>query len=600
MKRILFYHHFDPQNEIKGYVLYFLKAFKDLGCDICFASNSELSKNETRKLKSLTNHILLRENKGYDFASWRDQLLSWGAEKLSIYAQVIIANSTIYGPLFPVDGLLDDIHKSGVDFWAPTLHSAAHGIPVHVQPYVCVFNKKLHQSPAFWTFWRSIQDDYENAWDVIWKAEIRMTYDFVMAGFTYGVYFDVADVREVRALGHYEPFVLHAASYMIKKAKLPFVKVKAFYHLETRALQQAPLIFAALEHTRSPYPTELITDHLRRTTPLSWHKNLKPTMIGQGLDVSTVKKTNKTYPKIGVFVHLFYKDSFPTLINYLGNIPSDFDLNITTSNKALKNSFNSSALKHISCLKSIDIRLIKNRGRDIAPWIIEFRDKHLQYDLALKLQVKRHAQHPEMFSQLWNSFMFESLLHSKEHVTIILDAFLRDPQLGLAFPTYPPFYNLIYPQGYRGSPEDQMWYQAILDKFDCANPADPNQPIFSAGGMSWYRPKAFEALLSSDYKYTDFPAEPFPTSGTLGHGLERALPYIAQSTGYTYRTVMPVDLLRQSFLMYEDRIMSTYISESHSSDITHPPMTNQISQKHIFSVLSFIRNKLWPSKTKFQ
>lgn len=566
MNRILIYHHFDPSDIIDDHVIYFLKAFRAEGCDISFGSNSNLSQTEVAKLDELADKVTLRENRGFDFASWRDQLQSHGKEGLEAYDQVIIANSTTYGPLFPLGELFTSLETQSFDFWAPTLHTAAYGIPLHVQPYVLIVRKRLHQSEVFWDFWNSIQDDYKDQWDIICKAEIRLTYEFCKGGFNYAVGAKLDDTNEVRALGHYEPFVLHAAALHISESKLCFVKVKAFYHYDARPLQQTPFIFEALKKQESRYPENLIVEHQRRTSPLSWHKNLPGTMIGDNLSPlqvvqnDGVKESAQPSDKpIGVFAHIYYPDSFNYLKKYLKNIPTLFDMNITTPDETLVDLLLLEDLqRYLPKLCSIEIRVVENRGRDIAPWVLDFRDKQFDYDIAIKLHVKRHSNQPRVFGQIWNDYMFESLLGNKTQVKTVLDSFSRDSRLGIAFPTYPPFYNLIYPRGYWGSGEDQSWRQKILTDLQCEVPEESSQPIFSAGGMSWYRPEALRRLFESEYKLKDFPSEPFPLSGTIGHGLERAIPYIAQSDGFSFRTLMPGGLLRRSFLLYEDRIMSSF------------------------------------------
>ena len=471
MKRILIYHHFDPRDIIDDYVIYFLKAFRAEGCDISFGSNSNLNQIELAKLDDVVNKITLRENRGFDFASWRDQLQGYGKERLEVYDQVIIANSTTYGPLFPLDELFTFLETQSFDFWAPTLHTAAYGIPVHVQPYVLVVRKGLHQSDVFWDFWNSIQDDYEDQWDIIWEAEIRLTYEFYKEGFNYAVGANLEDASEIRALGHYEPFVLHAAAHLISQSRLCFVKVKAFYHLDSRSLQQTPLIFDALKNQDSKYPVKLIVEHQRRVSPLSWHRNLPGTMIGDSLlplkvahkDGENQREQLSDEP-IGVFAHIYYPDSINYLKKYLKNIPTLFDLNITTPDQSLENLLMLDELQqYLPKLRSIEIRVVENRGRDIAPWILEFRDKQFDYDIALKLHVKRHANQPKVFGQIWNDYMFESLLGNDVQIETILDSFSRDSRLGIAFPTYPPFYNLIYPRGYWGSGADQSWRQKNSD-----------------------------------------------------------------------------------------------------------------------------------------
>jgi rhamnosyltransferase len=280
--------------------------------------------------------------------------------------------------------------------------------------------------------------------------------------------------------------------------------------------------------------------------------------------------------RIGIFVHLFYLEKLDLLIYYLANIPFPFDLNVTTPSKKLKTELEQRLKGRLEHLRMLDIRIIENRGRDIAPWITEFRDKHLSYDLGLKLHVKQHSQRPDVFSYMWNNYLFDSVLESEESVREIVAAFEADEKLGILFPTYPPFYNMMFPQGYYGTAEDQDYRLEAFRRLGINPPAETAQPIFSAGGIQWYRPKALSALFTSDIVNEDFPPEPYPTSSTLGHGLERAIPYIAQAAGFSYRLSMPLRILKEGFQMYEDRIMSVYLSDSAGAAVVTPTIKQSI------------------------
>lgn len=555
-KRIILYHHFDGRNIIDEYVIYFLQQFRDYGCDLVFHSNSELPDTELQKIEPLVIRSKLRENRGFDFASWKEMVFDSGKDALAEYDEVIFANSTFYGPLYPPEEIFGKMEESDCDFWAPTKHSAAYGIPEHVQPYFLVCRKNVVASDAFWAFWASIKPDYPDLWTLIWEGEIRLSYELVSAGFKYGVYADMGDYREMREIGHYEPFVLHAAPYLIESKRLPFVKTKAFYNYQARPFTNSQFIFRALDWTESPYPRHLITDHIGKTAALSWSKNMAGTLLVS--DRSGAADDYSSALKLGVFAHLFYLDNLDIFFKYLKNIPVPFDLNITTPSEELKeeieNQFDSYGLENTE----LEVRIVENRGRDAAPWILEFKDKHLKYDLAAKLHVKLHSQQSPVFSHTWNRYLFDSMMANPGHVADIIDAFESDPQLGMVFPTYPPLYNMIYPHGYSGSPEDQHYRQVCFDKLGITPPEENAQPLFSAGGMSWYRPRALEKLIDGPITIEDFPPEPLPTSSTFAHGFERAIPYIAQSAGYSFKLALTQTQLEDFFQMYEDRVLSHY------------------------------------------
>lgn len=588
-KRIAIYHHFDKDNVIDEHVLYTLREFDNFGCEILFVSNSQLNRQETSKLNGLVSEVTLRENVGYDFAGWKQVLLEKGKYFFTAYDELVILNSTVYGPLFPLDEMFQAMEEKGYDFWAPTGHTAVYGIPKHVQPYILVVQKRLHQSDAFWLYWDSIRETFDDLWDVINNGEIRLTLDWEKAGFKSGIYVGCSDEREMREVGIYEPFTMHLVNYLVQKERLPFVKVKAFYKNEGRPFTLTRFIFSALDATGSVYPQDLIIRHQRRVSPLSWHKNLPTTLYipeDRGEPLTLVVND-----KIGVFGHFFYADMLVSTIEYLKKLPYQFDMYITTGNEVIAQELRDLASQVDWNLDVLEVKVVENRGRDIAPWLLEFRDQHLQYDVALKIHLKKHSQHQDAFGFEWNHYMYECLMKSPHYISEIVNMFHENPDLGIIFPPYSPLYNMVFPEGYYGSLEDQAQRQYVLDDLDASPPAEDCQPIFSAGTMYWYRPVALQKLLTWDIDYSKFPIEPHPHAGTLSHGIERVLPYIAQSAGYSYRNVMPMSELLKGYQMYEDRIMSYYDKIYPESIHVHPNVRQSVMNL-IISLRNLYRKRM--------
>lgn len=570
--RLFVFHHYDRDDIVDEYVLYALRAFRDFGAKLLFVSNSALAEADVAKVREFADCVTLRPNRGYDFAGWKQVLLERGRVFCARFDEVVLVNSSFYGPLFDLSGMFEEMaRRKDCDFWTPTQHAAAYGIPFHVQPYFLVVRRALHQSDAFWNFWQSVREDFSDLWDAIWNAEIRLTQDWCAAGFRCSTYVDLPDKREIRPIGYYEPYAMHAVDLMIASYRLPFVKVKAFYKLEKRPFTLTRDIFAAMDEAQSDYPRDLIVRHQRRVSPLSWHKNLPGTLMvcpSDGAENTVPARSGNG--RIGVFGHFFYPDMLEGAIGYLRNIPYEFDMFLTTGSEESAAAIRSSAAEADLKLGALEVKPVQNRGRDIAPWLIEFRDEHLRYEIALKIHLKKHSHYPEIFGAKWNRYMYECLLKSPRYVAEIVRAFDDQPDLGIAFPPYAPLYNMVFPQGYYGSPEDQAHRQGVLDALGIAPPAEPCQPIFSAGGMSWYRPRALRRLLEWQIGYEDFPAEPHPTSGTISHGLERVIPYVAQAEGYSYRLLMPLPELETGYQMYEDRIMSVFDEIMRESPEHHP------------------------------
>ena len=102
--------------------------------------------------------------------------------------------------------------------------------------------------------------------------------------------------------------------------------------------------------------------------------------------LNSIKDDLKT-KKVGVFLHIFYPELGETIAAYLKNIPCSIDIFISTkedSVQALKNVF-----ARVENAHRVDVRHFSNIGRDVAPFIVGFKDQILNYDLILKLHSKK-------------------------------------------------------------------------------------------------------------------------------------------------------------------------------------------------------------------
>ena len=53
--------------------------------------------------------------------------------------------------------------------------------------------------------------------------------------------------------------------------------------------------------------------------------------------------------------------------------------------------------------------------------------------------------------------------------------------------------------------------------------------------MFWVRSGALKTLYELNLSWDDYPLEPIGYDGTILHAIERLLPIIAESNGYSYR-----------------------------------------------------------------
>src|SRR5665811_558301 len=120
---------------------------------------------------------------------------------------------------------------------------------------------------------------------------------------------------------------------------------------------------------------------------------------------------------------------------YLHNIPFPFALYMSTDSEQKKHQIEQLFVGWPYGL--IEVRVVPNRGRDIAAKIIGFHDVHERYPYVLHLHTKQ-SQHKDYLAS-WRKFIFESLLGTPDAVISIVEMFERCPDLGIAAPrSFPP------------------------------------------------------------------------------------------------------------------------------------------------------------------
>lgn len=115
MKRAVVFAHYDKDCLIDDYVVYYIKALKEAGCDVVFVSCKELTQVELNKLNGLIINAITEKHDEYDFGSYKRGFL-YLKPFLSNYDELIFANDSCYGPLYPISEVFEKWKKRIVIF----------------------------------------------------------------------------------------------------------------------------------------------------------------------------------------------------------------------------------------------------------------------------------------------------------------------------------------------------------------------------------------------------------------------------------------------------------------------------------------------------
>lgn len=262
--------------------------------------------------------------------------------------------------------------------------------------------------------------------------------------------------------------------------------------------------------------------------------------------------------KLGIHVHLYNKHLFPEIYGYLKNFPVQFDLYLTVTDEkfiaVLDKVFDKTALPNLGRLK---ILLVDNRGRDVAPWLVNTAEFQSGYDLFCHLHTKESLQYEGTVGRDWRDFLMVNLLH-RQAVIDILNLFAGDAELGVVFPEPFTYISDIYSVaklrllGTMG--EDKMIGQ-LLSEMGLDDSVERYAVTYSIGTMMWYRPAALKPLFEFGWETEDFPEEPIDVGGTIAHAIERLPALVAHAIGYrsAFFTEFPIE--HRSWL---DRQMELY------------------------------------------
>jgi len=144
--RICIFSHFDKNNIIDEYVIYYLSELSKIA-DIIFVSTAE-SLTDFRGIERYCKDIMVKENYGYDFGAWKSGLNLLGSE-LNEYEELILCNDSMFGPFFDLEPIFNEM-QSKFDVWSMTDNRQ---ITEHLQSYFIVYNKKAFSHVLFTEFW---------------------------------------------------------------------------------------------------------------------------------------------------------------------------------------------------------------------------------------------------------------------------------------------------------------------------------------------------------------------------------------------------------------------------------------------------------------
>jgi FMN phosphatase YigB (HAD superfamily) len=291
---------------------------------------------------------------------------------------------------------------------------------------------------------------------------------------------------------------------------------------------------------------------------------------------------------VGVMIHAFYEDLIDELVNDVARVPVPFVLMISVVNERAREAA-LSRFGTIPNVQALHVRIVPNRGRDIAPLLLNFRDEILALDLVCHLHTKK-SLYSGKEQGMWRRHLIDALLGTRDRVAWILGMFQAMPQLGM-----------IYPESFATVP---WWAHTWLSNAERARELgarlgigiDPTAYLdYPAGSMFWARTDALRPLYELELSLDAFPPERGQTDGTTQHVVERMLGLIVHHGGMVLG-ILPSD--GSTRLRSEgERSWTSYFSAPVTHKIGFAAIDTRIVSFDLFDTLVW-RPFLYPSGTR--
>ncbi|WP_405217592.1 rhamnan synthesis F family protein [Agrococcus sp. Ld7] len=236
-------------------------------------ANGELEPGSRRRVEELGAMLIVRGNTGYDVEAFRAGIEAL-SPTLAEMDELVVANSSVFGPLRPLRPMFDAMAERDVDFWGITRHGAADASAgtaaprterAHVQSYFTVYRSSLLRSEAFASYWRDLPA-IEGYADAVRLHEMEQTGYFEDHGFTWTVAVDTSDLEHLST----NP-IIGLAALLVRERGCPVFKRRMLY-LSTHELttHSDGAATAELWSLLSAMPSDLrrdLLDHAIRTMP---------------------------------------------------------------------------------------------------------------------------------------------------------------------------------------------------------------------------------------------------------------------------------------------------------------------------------------------
>ena len=222
MKRAVVFAHYDKDSIIDDYVIYYLNELKKMAAMIVFVSCCKLADKETEKLNGIASHVITQIHDEYDFGSYKRGFL-YLQDKLNEFDELIFANDSCYGPLYPLEKVFSKMENETCDFWGITKNNYGYKKDLgrffvkrpHIQSYFIAFKRQIFTQDFFADFMQSIEHQQTKK-QIVSNYEIGLTELLKEKGFKFKTF--------INAYENINNITILKWRQIVEKYQMPFIK----------------------------------------------------------------------------------------------------------------------------------------------------------------------------------------------------------------------------------------------------------------------------------------------------------------------------------------------------------------------------------------
>lgn len=481
--------------------------------------------------------VIVRENIGFDFGAWRHAVEIFGG--LSLARSVSFTNDSILhvgDDASVLASMREEICASIYDIVFLTENKE---VRPHCQSYFFTMNSRALACNSLDHI--ANVPLYREKDDLIGSVEVYLSDRLRDAGSAVGHLYRL-EVEENPTIHHWEalldcgfPFIkvqlITAGILDLEDARLsqrlnPEILEMLRAHCTSRALSPATPMVTDPIMPRRAIPIDGLFNEYGAQQAINPSPNLFPPIR---IPLIGIADTPVRVPRILAIIHGFYVDLLPTIFSQIASWDVNIRIVVTTDTSAKVERIDELILLHGLDGQAV---LCPNRGRDVAPFLIEGA-KHLHdAEVILHLHTKK-SPHDSVYAG-WGDFLYSNLIASADIALSILHM-LDQSNLGIIYSDH--FYAV---NGLRNWGYDFTHASNLLARIGCKITADT--PLeFPTSTMFWARRAALEPLFELGLTYEDFEPEEGQIDGTLAHAIERSLLYVCEHAGFGHAKVTARD-----------------------------------------------------------